>query len=471
METKLLFHPKNLDIISVIENDKLLNQQQKKLCKKYYQRILYPVSKIILEMRLNKSFKDELNEDIYVHLNSKILKKLFGTTLNQAKIKVIQLLIRNNIIVRHRSNYQKGKNSYKYKLQENYINEYYKKLIITDNTLASHLINNDKVDTSNKLLSYIFENMKELNIDATKSVNKLTKKINEKLIINNNTISPSSYVGQLSPEVCSEPILPNKKHDICHISEGLNNITHYLSELDDIELSQRNHIIEVINSWYINIRMLSEQDYFMTKSSTSGRIFNNITSLPSELRACLYFNNNNDEITELDIANSQPFLFNILIDDNFYFERDIFGDNYTDVHQYKQLTSNGKLYDHLIDKWNIKMGRKTFKQDFFAKIFFCKLQSNYRYNLSKKFAEDFPNVFALIVKLKEGNYKNLAIQLQKKEADIIIYKIGKRLMDLGIWFVTIHDSILCKKQDLTTCQQIFEEEFRKLNLFPTIKNK
>jgi hypothetical protein len=469
MKSKLLFYPKNLDIISVIENDKLLSQQQKKLCKKYYQRILYPVSKIILEMKLNKSFKDELGEDIYVHLNSKILKKLFGSTLY--KINVIQLLIRNNIIIRHNSNYQVGTESYKYKLHENYINDYYKKINITDRTLASHLINNDKVDTSNKVLKYIYENLKVLNIDTTKGYNKLTEKINEKLFLNNrNIIPPSSYVGQLSTEVCSGAISTIRKYDKCHTFKNINDISTHIGKLDNIEISQRNHIIEVINNWHINISMLSEKDYFMTKSSTSGRIFNNITSLPRELRTCLYFDNN-DEITELDIANSQPFLFNILIDDNFYFERDIFGDKYADVHQYKQLTSDGKLYDYLIDKWDIKMDRNTFKKEFFAKIFYCKLSSNYRYVLSKKFAADFPNVFALVVKLKEGNYNNLAIQLQKKEADIIIYKIGKRLMDLGIWFVTIHDSILCKKQDLTICQKIFEEEFRKLNLFPTITNK
>jgi len=66
---------------------------------------------------------------------------------------------------------------------------------------------------------------------------------------------------------------------------------------------------------------------------------------------------------------------------------------------------------------------------------------------------------------------NLAIQLQKSEANIIIHRIGTQLMELGIYFLTVHDSIICRKSDADKVVKIFTKEFKQIKLNPTLNIK
>jgi len=96
MKSKLLNLPSNLDITTLISNDKTLTDKQKASGIKYTQRVLYPVSKILTDYKLNKTFKNEKEEDIFVMINSTILKSIITNSFAW----VIPFLLRNNVIVK-----------------------------------------------------------------------------------------------------------------------------------------------------------------------------------------------------------------------------------------------------------------------------------------------------------------------------------------------------------------------------------
>ena len=81
-------------------------------------------------------------------------------------------------------------------------------------------------------------------------------------------------------------------------------------------------------------------------------------------------------------------------------------------------------------------------------------------------------VSAGITKYKENDYRNLSIQLQKEEADLIINKVSRNLINAGIdEFFTIHDAIYTVKENLYLVKDELTYEFSKLGIRPTIKTK
>lgn len=464
--------PANLNIEDLIKNDTELTDKQKSTCIKYKERLLYPISRIIIDYIYNK--QNEENEDDeengYVSINATILKDLVGSPFQKPYINIMDFYLRNEVVTK--LNYSTiNKTSNRFKLTKDYNNEYYKKIFITDLQLNYTLSNIFKC--RNETVKYIMHNMESINIDLTKAQYLLKQKIKEleknkgkklKENINNNyKWGVSSYVTiDANEQLYKGNFLEKTNNDF---------IKNYVTEFQNLYLINDNgKIRNVIKNWEMNILKIYHKDWDKSMSTQSGRIFNNITSLPRQLRSCLYLNDG-EVLTEIDIANSQPFLFNMLLADNFDLTKDLFGDKYSDVRKYMQLTENGLLYDHLIDNWKVKIDRDQFKKLFFGQVFYCEISSNYKYKYSKLFKAEFPNVFGLIIKLKEGNYKNLSIQLQKREANIIIHHIGAKLMKLGIYFLTVHDSIICRKSDSERVKTIFEKEFKRIKLNPKLNIK
>lgn len=360
MKNKILFIPENLDIETLIINDNELTEKQKAICIKYKERLLSPISRIIIDYIYNKQI--EKNE--YVAINANILKQIVGYPFQKPYINIMDFYCRNNVL--KKINYSTtNKTSNRYKLTDHYINEYYKKIIISDVQLKYTLSNNFK--PSNKTVKYIMDNMESINIDLIKAQKLLKQKIKEiekqkgkkrKEIINNNIYkSPSPYVTIDANEQLYNGNFEEKTND--------DFIKNYLNEIQDLYLiTEDQKKRNVIRNWEMNIIKIYNKDWDKSMSTQSGRIFNNITSLPRELRNCLHLSDG-EVLTEIDIANSQPFLFNILLSKNFDLDKDLFGDKYDDIRKYMQLTKEGKLYDYLITNWNIEVDRNKFKKLFF----------------------------------------------------------------------------------------------------------
>lgn len=222
-----------------------------------------------------------------------------------------------------------------------------------------------------------------------------------------------------------------------------------------------------------SIDMIHSKDWFFIVDSTAGRVHNNITNLSKKIRPFLRYNN--QQLIEVDISNSQPLLFNILIDS--YLKEVSTISNFlpyvphSDISLYKRLTEEGKIYDYLMDKLNIKEDRDEFKIRFFSKVFYSRENDNYVPEERKMFKALFPNVAKIISKYKKEDYRDLAIRLQKIEADIMIKKVVPELEKKKIFVLTIHDSVLILPEQELIVKKIIINEFQKFGLHPTLKVK
>lgn len=251
-------------------------------------------------------------------------------------------------------------------------------------------------------------------------------------------------------------------------------------------------LIEVSNlneyeysSYSISVDMIESQTWFQTVDSTAGRVHNNITNLSKKLRPFLRYENK--PLVEVDVRNSQPFFFNLLIRDYFnppspsvslpsfptflpYVTKS--KTECTDLELYRELTSTGEFYEYLMKKTGYNECRKNFKIRFFKNVFYSKENDNYMSADRKMFKHLFPTVAKIVSFYKKDDHRVLARLLQKAEADIMINKIVPRLADKGIYCLTIHDSILTTPENSEIVKTIMLDEFQNsLGFTPTIRIK
>src|SRR5262249_49452664 len=95
-----------------------------------------------------------------------------------------------------------------------------------------------------------------------------------------------------------------------------------------------------------------------------GRVHTNLTNLKSRMRPFLSYRGM--PLVNLDIRNSQPLIFSILL------RRRYAGRMPPDVQRYVELVQQGRFYEHLMDAGGIAAERRSrFKRQFFGHVFFC----------------------------------------------------------------------------------------------------
>lgn len=226
----------------------------------------------------------------------------------------------------------------------------------------------------------------------------------------------------------------------------------------------------------IAVEMIENGIFFQVVDNTAGRVHNNITNMSKMLRP--FLRHENSRLIEIDIANSQPFLFNILINSYMKDHRESITDIYnnlsyvTDLEIYKNLTSKGEFYEYLMSELAITEQREAFKIRFYKKVFYCAENPSYVSTERNQFRQLFPTVSKIISYYKKDDFRQLAIKLQKAEADIMINTIVPVLAEKDIFLLTIHDSILTTKDNAGIVKETILAEFkRKFNLIPTLKIK
>ncbi|MEI7484588.1 MAG: hypothetical protein WCK13_07730 [Ignavibacteriota bacterium] len=285
---------------------------------------------------------------------------------------------------------------------------------------------------------------------------------------------------------------------------------------------------ELMQDYYISIKLLSDKDFRFVEDKTSGRIHSNISSLKRELRKSIHFKGK--PLYELDCANSQNFLFNAFIKrffeensaakifgflnpDSFVFstpdsyfndtineikyiqhninhilpyperylnkslnnndlDKNIYLNYLRDILLYIHLTCKGKYWKFLMEKDNFDGDKGEYKKLSFGKVFFCRIHKNYKYAERKTFETHFKNVAKIIDYYKSEDYKSLSINMQKEEVDIVIHKIVKRIYNEHpkMFILTNHDAIYCTKEHIEYVMNVMlDEYFKKYNFTPTIK--
>jgi len=210
-----------------------------------------------------------------------------------------------------------------------------------------------------------------------------------------------------------------------------------------------------------SVEWIQNKDWFFCYDEKTGRVFNNITSFPKNLRPFLRLDGS--PLVEIDVANCQPFLLLGLYKSE------------PEREEYQQVVENGQFYEALDSELENPFGadrRKELKQAVFTQVFFDRIRQNPS-KLCRAFARRFPVLFQRIQDLKHPHYRNCALWLQKQEADIVIDGVIKNIArGEGFPVLTVHDSVLTLPECVESVEELLESEFQnRFGIAPRLNRK
>lgn len=241
-------------------------------------------------------------------------------------------------------------------------------------------------------------------------------------------------------------------------------IRHMTIDPGSVEFANNNYPdIEKYNAALGSIIKILNRDIFYSVDNTSGRYHSNLTNLQSDLRAFVRINGK--ELVNIDIKNSQPYLFTVLAtapekaakhvrkSENFsMLLKTLQGIEALDVRLYVFLVISGTFYEYLIKEFG-KYGLHYSRSEVKRQVFIILFGRNGIWNKQREiFNIIFPNIYERICQLKGSsrsknkfmNYKRLSILLQSIEAHLVLDTILPRIEreHPGTIAVSIHDSIM-----------------------------
>lgn len=278
-------------------------------------------------------------------------------------------------------------------------------------------------------------------------------KVNDKILLKKHK---KDYLVRTftSEKDSSIPLELRKKliDDLYHVDIDYKKSYKWLNEAKDkkdIDLNQymKNlSSIDGINSGYV---------FF--KFDSYGRLHTNFTVLKKFIRQT-YLTIDGENISELDISNSQPFFFAI------YLKKEIGIENFNEeIFKYIDCVKNGLIYDELLQKYPELKNRNQAKILMYKVLFGKNIDSKKE---SKMFKSIYPTVYEYIKEFKSlsDSYKNLSHELQKLESNFIFNTV---INEIKIKFpyirlFTIHDSIVFPSKYKNEVELIFNSQLRKL---------
>ena len=213
------------------------------------------------------------------------------------------------------------------------------------------------------------------------------------------------------------------------------------------------------------INSLLNKDYYASRNSTNNRLDTNLTNLKSDFIKKGYIKFQGENLVDIDLNNSQPCLLAFLLSDidrmlevfpslSFCYKYPSFDSTSQDLALFIDLAGQGMVYDHICYQtgWSRPLAKNIFIRTMFSK-------AGWRSAYKKKLQELFPSVINWMDEFKQLNedHTQLAIMLQKIEAEIFISDIYYALKKDGYVIFTKHDSILCKASQKAEIQLKMEE--------------
>jgi hypothetical protein len=293
-----------------------------------------------------------------------------------------------------------------------------------------------------------------------------------------------------------------------------------LKKLEETEITWISSLIHMEND-IASLNENTKNQNVIKIDNTSYRLHSSLTRIKSILRH--YITYNDEHIVSIDIKNSQPYMFAMLLTEEFQktlekFKKnkiykkyndinnitEIINTNYTpstlmlqissvtpdnraieenDLLQFTRDVVQGTLYEKIALRFNERISdtskhieRKKAKELTFNILFRNNQnRSSPIVNLAERaFSKLYPSVFNTMKQLKEKNHKKFSILLQTMESfmvfDVIIPKIWEHNAEIPLF--TIHDSIATTEEFADTVHKIMEEEFTgKFGIAPTLKQE
>jgi len=298
------------------------------------------------------------------------------------------------------------------------------------------------------------------------------------------------------------------------------------SMLDNKEINQRQHDLELNKCIKINNKKETSLSLFITKDSYN-RVHTNFTNLSKIIRENYLYHNGN-KVTGVDIVSSQASLLCSTFSEyrdslkmvnenpfevtdlpknedvrekyvnklNNYTGKHIYLDinrtvNYFDldptlmiektskeISKYIQAMSTEGIYEFFQFKYDEMFGvnkdRKDVKKRWISYVFgksYTKVPTNEElYMIYSIWNAEFPMLNKIMNHFKSADYKTLAHTLQRKEADLIFNKVCPAIdSELGIEYCTVHDSIIVEEQYCEQVSDIFDRILIENNIITHVK--
>ena len=207
---------------------------------------------------------------------------------------------------------------------------------------------------------------------------------------------------------------------------------------------------------------IRDKEWRFASDKKTGRVFNNITSLPKQLRQFLRLDGK--PLVEIDVANCQPLLL-----------LGLYNDADKEREEFRRVVENGNFYetiDVLLEKPYGTERRSELKDKIFTQVFFDRVWPTSS-KLCQAFQKRFPVLYERMVALKAADHRRLALRLQSDEARIVISKVVTGIASsTRIPILTIHDSVLTKAEHVAEVKERLEAAFKEqLGVKPTLKIK
>lgn len=466
--------PENLDLDKHIEQFPLTNY---KFRKKRETDVIYSNKGIKFDKdrlayliglisSIPASDKDSISEDGFVPIYSKYIQKFFPDYKCY-----LNYLIRTGVIISN-GHYEIGKHSIGYKFQPQYENA--------------------------GLVKYVYHRKNQGNEESATAVPAQTYNKDED-ILEDNPLTKMPYLSQwyIGRKLT---ISPNAEKYAWQIKErkfaaGYSNWDDNHDRWDEKNKRYfKKYPRSQYNASMHNISAIEMGAYNAKIDSNVHRLHSAITNMQKDYRNFLKYDGN--ELTAIDISNSQPFLLTILFNPDFWdknsdayinighlpeniqklfrpslvsdIRRHIASTSETDFQNYIREASAGNLYEYMQRKINNpNIGRDRIKTMILITFF-----SDNRYisqqtedaALKRKFRELFPEIYKLIAMCKTSKKNRFACLLQSVESEIILHRCCKRIWDEGehkVPVFTIHDSIATTSEYVEFVRNIMDEELTK----------
>jgi hypothetical protein len=245
------------------------------------------------------------------------------------------------------------------------------------------------------------------------------------------------------------------------------------------------------------INKIANQEFYYKVDDNVGRFHSNLTNIKRELRSYLTYDG--QKLVNIDIKNSQPLFSLLLLNKDFYEQKEgqftIYNipsslqllSNTThsyfttltmivktlesfvtkDIETYSEMVNSGKFYQLISE---LIHPHKTFDKQKIKEMVFTVFFSNNRFigqpeaKPKNDFKKAFPSVYEVFKQLKVKNHTTLAHILQRIESEIVIQRVAKRISverpELPIF--TIHDSVATTQGNEDYVSTVIKEEILKL---------
>jgi len=261
---------------------------------------------------------------------------------------------------------------------------------------------------------------------------------------------------------------------------GMNLMNTIVSNISKVEVD-REYIWQV-NMHEVNLYAILNMHYAVntTKSPTSsiklkrkdildvrissdeyGRVHHNITSIGRKYRPALSIDG--EDIYSTDLSASQMyFALKGFISYAKSAARTSDWKNVCrqrpDVPKFIDAVLNGHFYATINECLNFSEEELKANKIKTLMPLFSKKDPKRRTKFHKALDTVFPTFMSYINTKKKKDYADAAKYLQLEESSFMIKKVCKKLTEMGVWYIPIHDCILSKKRDVQLIRNVIEQE-------------